>query len=127
MKTTITTFGAALLLACAATTASCSKFQTENLPAAELSQSGELTVRFDGMPTKAIGQTKSNEDAINNVSIFIFRTDAGLKTDASIYKSFSPANTQAGSGTPCQVTLKCTQAPERSMSWLTPLPTSLKR
>lgn len=77
--------------------------------------SGEctLTVDFSSPVTKATGQTVAMEDAINNVTLFVFRPEGGVKLDASIFVPVSPAATQAGSGTPYAVSLKCTVGQRR--------------
>lgn len=77
---------------------SCNK-AFEHYPEAGNGMSGAccLTVDLNGTGTKATGQTSSEEDAINNVSVFVFRTDDGSRLDASLYDS-----------TASSVTLKCT-------------------
>ena len=68
-----------------------------------------LNVNFSsGTATKSTGQTKADEDAINNVTLFVFRNETGYKLDASSYTAVTPAATQAGSGTPYTASLKCT-------------------
>lgn len=67
-----------------------------------------LTVNFSGPGTKAVGQTVAMEDAINNVALFVFRTDDGARLDASVYSEITPAVTQAGSGNPWEMSLRCT-------------------
>lgn len=76
--------------------------------AVDFSEECTLTVDFTSSYTKATGQTVAMEDAINNVTLFVFRTEGGVKLDASTYAVVSPAATQAGSGTPYSVSLKCT-------------------
>lgn len=94
---------AAALLALAA----CTELPEEGR-AVDYSGECTLTVDFTSSFTKATGQTVAMEDAINNVTLFVFRTEGGVKLDASTYAVVSPAATQAGSGTPYSVSLKCT-------------------
>lgn len=90
---------------------SCNKM-TDDRAVGETSGECCLTVNLDGTFTKAVGQTTAAEDAINNVSIFVFRTDTGSKLDADSYQTISPANTHAGT-TPLSLTLKCTVGSRR--------------
>lgn len=94
---------AAALLALAA----CTELPDEGRTV-EFTDECTLTVDFSSSLTKATGQTVAKEDAINNVTLFVFRTEGGVKLDASVYTPVSPAATQAGSGTPYEVSLKCT-------------------
>jgi len=97
-----------MLFASAFTLLSCNKIIEDNPVPEGIEDGSFLTINLDCESTKSTGQTKSNEDALNNVSVFVFRTETGAKLDASSYVDLSPANTGAGSGTPYSVTLKCT-------------------
>lgn len=58
--------------------------------------SGEcnLVVNCSFGATKAVGQTQTAENKINNLSVFVFRTDTGHKLDASAYSDSGEATLQ---------------------------------
>lgn len=72
-----------IMLAAMAMLAACSKIDDPQL----VVDCGEckLSVNFACDGTKATGQTNEKEDKVNNVSVFVFRTDDGHKLDASGY------------------------------------------
>ncbi len=93
-----------MMLASAIISLSCNRIDAVK-PAAAVANASEiccLTVDLDNAVTKAVGQTLADEEAINNVSVFVFRTDEGAKLDASSYE------TEVSS-----VTLKCTVGQRR--------------
>lgn len=93
---------------------SCSKFYEDRIPEAdETADDCLLTVRLNGGRTKVSGQTTADENALNNVSVFVFRTEPGARLDASLYVNLSSAGAQAGGGAPCSVSLKCTSGDRR--------------
>lgn len=81
-----------MMLAAALSFAACEPFSPELVT--KDSAECNLVVNCSYGATKAVGQTQKAEDKINNLSVFVFRTDPGHKLDASAWSETSGSTLQ---------------------------------
>ena len=101
----------ALVAACASLAFACEKIDStpETVPSGDGRCSLELRFSDGASGTKLTGQTLDNESMIQNVQIFVFRTDEDNVLDASVSEGFdTPLNFNASASDYKGITLSCT-------------------